>query len=556
MIVILSFSLLIFFYASTSKAQIGLKETSCADMIDNDHDGEIDCADNDCQLKSFCSPSETVCNDKFDNDGDGLTDCTDNDCSNQLKCKAICGNKTIEYPEQCDDGNQIAKDWCDQYCKLEGISCESIERIGPDINTVSVKINESQKHTTLQNINRWDWNMGPRSQSRNISHSYMKSGTYTIQTELVNSYNTGNKTLCEKSFAITNIPWCQDPYASNFNPESTINNQNCLYDASPIIQCKNIDFKANKKNVENKELITLSRNKDNQIKQTIVYPWEWQNIITKNNSIGVRYQTNGKKNPILILTTQSGFTTSCATSLIVWKLGCTVTSADNYDPSAEINDWSCSALTEDPVIQISETLPYQTGDKTIHTTIKYNGNKDRIKTTIILSQNQQARYTFTPKIQDDGSIKIPISFVQWELWYINPWNYEISIVAQHYKDSQSDTKRFVAYVWPTESLPNINDQHEENTQNNPKKCWNKITETTEECDSGRYCKECTIEWLSNKKKQQIENIVNNIIQKKPERINKNLNKEKLQQIANDYPFDNNIQEFAINIFLKKVKKVR
>jgi len=54
--------------------------SKCSDLIDNDNDGAIDCADSDCSSQSFCEVTETLCNDGFDNDGDGLIDGADPDC--------------------------------------------------------------------------------------------------------------------------------------------------------------------------------------------------------------------------------------------------------------------------------------------------------------------------------------------------------------------------------------------------------------------------------------------------------------------------------------------
>ncbi len=547
-VIIIAIFLLTSLCRTTSNAQQNIAETSCADMIDNDNDWSSDCWDDDCKDKSFCSTRETVCNDKFDNDGNGKVDCADPNCSAEKTCKAICGNNTIEYPEQCDDGKLNIDHWCDNNCKPETIACTDIERTHTDGNVISIKTPDSKRYLAMQKISRWDSNSWPKIPSTNISHTYTKKGEYKIEAQLSHIYTTNLNITCSKTVSIKEIPWCTDPYASNFNTESTTNNGSCLYDASPIIQCKDIEFKANKKNVQNKELTTLSRKTNEQINKAIVYPWEGENIITKNSSVGVRYNSSGKKEAILILITKSWFTTSCTTSITVWKIWCTVASADNYDPTAEINDGSCKVLVEKPHIQISSQKPYQTGDKTIETNIEHNGNKNRLKITVILSQNQQTKYTFTPKLQDDGSIKIPISFVQWELWYINPGNYEISIFAQHYKENKSDTKKFFSYIWPVEE--------KEVSEPTTKEwfCWNQITESTEECDSWRYCQQCIVEWLTQKEKKQIENIVNELIMKNSERTAKSLDKGEIQKIANNYKFDNNIQEFAINIFLKKVKE--
>ena len=59
----------------------------CSDMLDNDGDGAIDCADRDCTddaaCQPVCDPSESglaACTDGLDNDCDGVADCDDSDC--------------------------------------------------------------------------------------------------------------------------------------------------------------------------------------------------------------------------------------------------------------------------------------------------------------------------------------------------------------------------------------------------------------------------------------------------------------------------------------------
>ena len=63
-------------------------ELVCADGIDNDLDGDTDCADEDCVGSEACLE---ICDDDVDNDLDGDTDCLDSDCD------AVC-------VEICDDG--------------------------------------------------------------------------------------------------------------------------------------------------------------------------------------------------------------------------------------------------------------------------------------------------------------------------------------------------------------------------------------------------------------------------------------------------------------------
>jgi DMSO reductase family type II enzyme heme b subunit len=71
----------------------------CDDAIDNDADGDIDCADHsDCDGQpggpggELCAGAETgLCDDGFDNDADGDIDCVDADCAGAPACSA--GNR-------------------------------------------------------------------------------------------------------------------------------------------------------------------------------------------------------------------------------------------------------------------------------------------------------------------------------------------------------------------------------------------------------------------------------------------------------------------------------
>jgi len=63
------------------------EETDCGDGIDNDEDGAIDCADDDCADDDACQVEPEVCNDGVDNDRDGATDCDDDDCAEDAECQ-------------------------------------------------------------------------------------------------------------------------------------------------------------------------------------------------------------------------------------------------------------------------------------------------------------------------------------------------------------------------------------------------------------------------------------------------------------------------------------
>ena len=57
----------------------------CSDQLDNDCDGQVDCADPDCAAApacaATCTPYPEICSDGTDNDCDGQVDCADPDCA-------------------------------------------------------------------------------------------------------------------------------------------------------------------------------------------------------------------------------------------------------------------------------------------------------------------------------------------------------------------------------------------------------------------------------------------------------------------------------------------
>lgn len=68
----------------------------CTDDVDDDGDGEIDCADPDCFGRvgsegQTCEDLETSCLDGADNDRDGLVDCDDPDCDGEADCGSGAG---------------------------------------------------------------------------------------------------------------------------------------------------------------------------------------------------------------------------------------------------------------------------------------------------------------------------------------------------------------------------------------------------------------------------------------------------------------------------------
>jgi len=57
----------------------------CDDEVDDDGDGDVDCADSDCVADPICLP-EVACHDDLDNDGDDQVDCADFDCVGAPAC--------------------------------------------------------------------------------------------------------------------------------------------------------------------------------------------------------------------------------------------------------------------------------------------------------------------------------------------------------------------------------------------------------------------------------------------------------------------------------------
>lgn len=89
-------------------------EVLCGDGLDADGDGAIDCADSDCNTKSCgdgCSclgglPRETNCADQLDNDQDGGADCVDPICVGQL-CLTGTSQRCAALSCQCNGGAVI-----------------------------------------------------------------------------------------------------------------------------------------------------------------------------------------------------------------------------------------------------------------------------------------------------------------------------------------------------------------------------------------------------------------------------------------------------------------
>jgi hypothetical protein len=79
-------------------------ESDCTDQLDNDGDGDIDCSDADCASNLCCSIGplfECDCTDGLDNDGNGSIDCAETVCSFDPSCSSTGG--TTGGTENCTD---------------------------------------------------------------------------------------------------------------------------------------------------------------------------------------------------------------------------------------------------------------------------------------------------------------------------------------------------------------------------------------------------------------------------------------------------------------------
>lgn len=92
-----------------SAANGGAGESNCADGIDDEGDGRVDCEDPDCLRDPACAHllqnelpavSESDCGNAIDDDKDGATDCVDEDCLSDAACAHLTG--LIEG--NCSDG--------------------------------------------------------------------------------------------------------------------------------------------------------------------------------------------------------------------------------------------------------------------------------------------------------------------------------------------------------------------------------------------------------------------------------------------------------------------
>ncbi len=82
---------------------VAATETDCRNLVDDDLDGDLDCADADCAKDKMCSE---ICNDGIDDNKNGLTDCEDPACALDISCNETCDNgidDSLDGTVDCDD---------------------------------------------------------------------------------------------------------------------------------------------------------------------------------------------------------------------------------------------------------------------------------------------------------------------------------------------------------------------------------------------------------------------------------------------------------------------
>ncbi|TNF32443.1 MAG: hypothetical protein EP329_10200 [Deltaproteobacteria bacterium] len=101
--------------ADTTAADTGPPPEDCANGVDDDGDGDVDCRDYDCIADPRCDESDHVVygagscrpSDGHDDDGDGLTDCADPDCASEAGCDE---GDTQVYPNGCAPDDPVDDD--------------------------------------------------------------------------------------------------------------------------------------------------------------------------------------------------------------------------------------------------------------------------------------------------------------------------------------------------------------------------------------------------------------------------------------------------------------
>ncbi len=115
----------------TLRVSLGTPTEVCDNRIDDDGDGQIDCADPDCAMSPACRCVPTAqreygvaaCTDGIDNDCDGVADCADSDCRPSQQPDGECCNG------RDDNGNTVIDEFA---CACEtAAQCVGVGNGGP-----------------------------------------------------------------------------------------------------------------------------------------------------------------------------------------------------------------------------------------------------------------------------------------------------------------------------------------------------------------------------------------------------------------------------------------
>lgn len=77
----------------------------CFDGLDNDGNGDVDCADPECLVEEDCGETELSCEDEIDNNGDGATDCEDDECAEDDACLGTTESDCSDEEDNDEDGD-------------------------------------------------------------------------------------------------------------------------------------------------------------------------------------------------------------------------------------------------------------------------------------------------------------------------------------------------------------------------------------------------------------------------------------------------------------------
>ncbi len=126
-------------------------EGACANGLDDDFDGKIDCEDRDCDDKPACAP-EADCTDGDDNDSDGLVDCFDDDCEGEIECRSPCADVELtgSLPLTVNGNTSSLTNDYDPSCQSNSNANDFVASfIAPSAGTYTIDTNGSALDTVL-----------------------------------------------------------------------------------------------------------------------------------------------------------------------------------------------------------------------------------------------------------------------------------------------------------------------------------------------------------------------------------------------------------------------